>query len=105
MLRVGVGVHRYHPHIGGSELHARCIAEGLTRRGYEVVVIAPRGPGETRAVDGVRVEPDPAAVSRCDVVLTYSVSPETIALGRRLAALGTGRPGWLHHPCAAAGRE
>jgi len=49
---------RYHPHVGGVEYVVKSIAERLTRRGYEVVVLA----GEPNVdehfeeeVDGVRV--------------------------------------------------
>jgi glycosyltransferase involved in cell wall biosynthesis len=99
---VAVGVHRYHPHIGGSELHARCFAEGLAERGYEVTVIAPREAREPARVGGIRVTPDPEALAAADVLLTYSVSPETMALGRRAETLPLR---WVHHPCAAAGPE
>ena len=49
---------RYHPHVGGVEYVVKSIAERLTRRGYEVVVLAEEPNVDKRfkeEVDGVRV--------------------------------------------------
>jgi glycosyltransferase involved in cell wall biosynthesis len=88
---VGIGVHRYHPAIGGSEVHARCLAEGLAARGYDVRVIAPG-------------HDDVSAVTACDVAITYSVSEHNLALARQLVDAGR-HVAWLHHPCAVVGPE
>jgi hypothetical protein len=101
---VAVGVHGYEPAIGGSELHAQCVAEGLRARGYATVVLAPRRWGEPLSVNGVPVGVHRFVLGRCDVLFTYSVSDQTIALAEDVARMHRrSRLLWLHHPCAVEG--
>ena len=48
-------VERYRPFIGGAELVTQRVAEGLSRRGHEVIVVT-TGRRSTEELDGVRVE-------------------------------------------------
>jgi glycosyltransferase involved in cell wall biosynthesis len=101
---VAVGVHGYAPATGGSELHAQCVAEGLRARGYATFVLAPRRWGEPLSVNGVPVGVHRFLLSRCDVLFTYSVSDQTIALAEYVVRMRRrSRPLWLHHPCAVGG--
>ncbi|MDP9821750.1 glycosyltransferase family 4 protein [Nocardioides massiliensis] len=50
-LRVGVLAHYYPPHVGGLEVVAREVANGLTRRGHEVTVVTSACPGAPGAMD------------------------------------------------------
>jgi glycosyltransferase involved in cell wall biosynthesis len=101
---IAIVVHGYEPLIGGSEVHAKCFAEGLSARGYPVLVLAPRHWGDPLIVDSVPVGVHRFLLRRCDVVFTYSLSSYTLAVGAYLARLRTRSTiKWLHHPCAVAG--
>jgi glycosyltransferase involved in cell wall biosynthesis len=103
-LAVAICVHAYHPHIGGSELHARLIAEGLSARGHDVFVITPRRWNEPLSVDGIPVGVRRSFVVNADILFTYSVSAETLAIVRHAAAVRHRQAlKWLHHPCAVSG--
>jgi glycosyltransferase involved in cell wall biosynthesis len=103
---VAVGVHAYEPSIGGSELHARCIAEQLTARGYEVVVATPRGWRDPFSINSIPVGVHRFVLRACDVLVTYSLSAETLRLAEYATRLpARTRPTWLHHPCAVGGKQ
>ena len=101
---IAVAVHGYDPAIGGSELHAECIAEGLHARGYEVVVLAPRRWGDPLSVRSIPVGVHRFVLRRSDALFTYSVSPHTVGIANYAARVRRRRRlAWLHHPCAVAG--
>jgi glycosyltransferase involved in cell wall biosynthesis len=107
MPRVGLAVHTFFPHIGGSEAHVRWMAGALRDRGFSPLVITRRADGEPMTVDGIEISTSIADAVACDVVLTYSASALTLKVGAVLRGAGRRRPGWVHHPCAVGrfGRE
>ena len=100
MTRVGLVVHSFFPHVGGSEAHVRWMAGSLRERGFSPLVITRRAPDEPRFVDGLDISSAISDALSCDIVLTYSASTLTLEVGAILRSVGTRRPPWVHHPCA-----
>lgn len=98
---VAVAVGAYHPSVRGDASHVRWIASALRERGYFVIVVAPRVPGQPLLVDHVPVVRTVSIVRSCDAVLTYSANETTRACGLELE--DARRPCWMHHPCATTG--